>query len=118
MPIGTHAGTVLHVEESHLDGEVAYEGKDNYVVVQHDDGTVDLYGHLTHDGAAVQVGQPVQQGDPLGYSGNTGNTVHLSLHRCDPVMRGSAACPTLPVTFRNTAANSNGLKRGKSYTAR
>ena len=29
-------------------------GFDNLIVIQHDDGTTTLYGHLTHDGAAVR----------------------------------------------------------------
>ena len=128
MPVGTpvvvaRTWTVLRVEESHFDGEVAATGLDNFVVIGHEDGTADLYGHLTHDGADVTVGQMVSAGDPLGRSGNTGNTgnkphLHLSQHTCDPFAFGSNACPTLPVTFRNTDANPQGLIRGRQYEAR
>jgi hypothetical protein len=127
MPIGTtitvaRAGTVLQVEESHFDGEIAATGFDNYVVIGHEDGTADLYGHLTHDGADVIVGQMVAAGAIIGRSGNTGNTankphLHFSKHSCDPAALGSAACPTLPVTFRNTDANPTGLDRGRTYAA-
>ena len=52
MPIGTpfvaiRAGVVVHVETSHVDGQVAATGLDNYVVIRHGDGTHALYGHLT-----------------------------------------------------------------------
>ncbi len=127
MPIGTpvvasRAGTVLHVEASHADGEVAATGKDNYVAVRHADGSVGVYAHLTRGGAAVDAGQAVRAGDPLGRSGNTGNTMnfphlHLSVHACDPVARGSAACPTVPLTFRTTRPNPAGLARDGWYTA-
>ena len=128
MPIGTpiaaaRGGTVVQVEESHFDGEVAATGLDNYIVVRHQDGTAALYGHLTHDGAAVNVGDVVSQGSPLGRSGNTGNTgnvphLHFSLQACDPVSGGSAGCPTVPATFRNTDANPSGLQVGRTYQAR
>jgi len=127
MPAGTpitvaRAGTVLQVEESHFDGEVAATGFDNFVVIGHAGGTADLYGHLTHNGADVTVGQVVAAGASLGRSGNTGNTgnkphLHLSRHSCDPVALGNASCPSLPVTFRNTTANPAGLSRGSRYQA-
>ena len=127
MPIGTpiyaaRAGTVTMVEESHFDGQVAATGFDNVIIIQHDDGTTALYGHLTHDGAVVGVGDRVLQGALVGHSGNTGNTnnkphLHLSAASCDPSALGTASCPTLPMNFRNTAANPQGLQRGGSYTA-
>jgi murein DD-endopeptidase MepM/ murein hydrolase activator NlpD len=120
--VAARAGTVAEVEESHLDGQVAATGLDNYVVVLHADGTAALYGHLTHDGAAVAVGDAVAQGQVIGHSGNTGNTaniphLHFSVHSCDPVTGGSAACATVPVTFRNTDPNPAGLQLGRTYTA-
>ena len=127
MPIGTpihsvRAGLVIQVEASHLDGEVAATGSDNVVVVQHSDGTTALYGHLTHGGAAVRIGDHVAQETLVAYSGNTGNTgnkphLHLSIASCDPVTRGTISCPTLPMNFRNTDSNPRGLERGRSYTA-
>ena len=127
MPIGTpiyaaRAGLVTQVEESHFYGQVAATGFDNLIVVQHDDGTTALYGHLTHEGAAVSVGDRVSQGALVAYSGNTGNTnnkphLHLSAASCDPWARGTANCPTLPMNFRNTDANPLGLLQGRSYTA-
>ena len=127
MPIGTlitaaRAGTVLHVEQSHADGQIADTGLENYVAIAHPDGTVDIYGHITLNGARVVTGQSVAQGDTVAFSGNTGNTnniphLHLSQHTCDPVTRGSAACATMPVTFRNTTANPEGLTRGGTYRA-
>ena len=93
MPIGTavfaaRGGIVTQVDESHFDGQVAATGFDNLIVIQHD-GSTTLYGHLTHDGVAVSVGERVPQGALVGYSGNTGNTnnkphLHLSTASCDP----------------------------------
>ena len=127
MPVGTpfvaaREGTVVEVEQSHFDGQIAATGFDNYIVVRHDDGTAALYGHLTHDGASVTVGEVVQQGRVLGRSGNTGNTaniphLHFSVQSCDPVAGGSANCPTVPSTFHNTDANPKGLEVGRTYRA-
>jgi len=128
MTIGTdfnaaRAGTVVAVEESHLDGEIAATGKDNYIAILHADGTVGLYGHLTQGGAIVGLGDQVTRGQLIGRSGNTGNTnniphLHFSLQSCDPVSLGSAACPTIPSTFRNTDPNPGGLQNGVTYPAR
>lgn len=128
MTVGTavtaaRGGIVLHVEESHFDGQIAATGFDNILVIQHEDGTAALYGHFTHDGVVVSVGDSVGPGVLVGYSGNTGNTankptLHFSVQTCDPVARGTAACPTVPVNFRNTDANPTGLQVGRTYEAR
>ena len=128
MTIGTpvtasRAGTVIEVEESHVDGEVAAVGKDNYLVILHTDGSNALYGHLTHDGAAVAVGDVVAQGQLIAHSGNTGNTagtphLHVSVQSCDPVTMGTGSCPSLAFTFSNTDPNPNGLANGRTYAAK
>ena len=127
MAIGTpfiaiRGGTVAHVEGAHFDGQVAATGLDNYIVIRHQDDTYALYGHITHEGSAVKEGDGVGQGQRLGFSGNTGNTgnfphLHVSVHACDPVSRGSTACPSQPTTFRNTEPNPRGLQVNRVYTA-
>lgn len=128
MPIGTRivaarGGTVVSLEESHHDGEVAATGKDNYLVLRHADGTFALYGHFTYQGVAVAIGDEVAQGAFVGLSGNTGNTgnkahLHLSVSACNTVTTGTAACPTLPFNFRNAGPNPTGLVAGRRYEAR
>ena len=85
-----------------------------------------LYSHLTRGGALVAVGQTVAAGDAVGRSGNTGNTggfphLHFSLHPCAmlPGLPGGdeSSCPSIPLTFRNTDANPQGLVAGRSYRA-
>lgn len=128
MPIGTpvaasRAGTVIEVEESHTDGQVAATGFDNYVVIRHVDGTTAIYGHLTHDGVTPNIGDAVTQGEVIALSGNTGNTggiphLHVSIQDCDPVTLGTAGCPSRPLTYSNTDPNPGGLARGQSYLAK
>ena len=51
----------------------------NFVIVQHDDGTLGEYMHLSPSGIEVKPGQRVERGTPLALSGNTGfsSTPHL-----------------------------------------
>lgn len=127
MPIGTpvsaaRAGTVLHSVDGAQDGD---PDNTNLVTIEHSDGTVALYSHLTFAGALVDAGDAVRQGQVIGLSGNTGFStephLHFSLHPCG-ALQGLAggdhfSCPTLPVTFRNTEPNPQGLEVGRSYVA-
>jgi murein DD-endopeptidase MepM/ murein hydrolase activator NlpD len=122
MPIGTtvtaaRAGVVAEIRMKFRDGQPG-EAESNWVKIRHADGTIAAYSHLTEHGALVKIGDQVIAGQPIGLSGNTGNTgglPHLHFHLCpcsEPVQ-----CGTLPVTFRNTDANPEGLQPGRSYRA-
>ena len=54
----------------------------NFVLIQHDDGTLGEYMHLSPSGIEVKPGQRVERGTPLALSGNTGfsSTPHLHFH--------------------------------------
>lgn len=94
MPVGTpvHAargGIVVDVEESHDEGgwDERYYATANYIVIMHDDDTTGEYYHLMHQGAAVEVGDRVEAGQHIGWSGNTGHTttphLHFAVYRAD-----------------------------------
>ena len=53
-------------------------GYGNYVMVDHGSPYVTLYAHMSRTN--VSVGQNVQQGDTLGFVGNTGNSQGAHLH--------------------------------------
>jgi murein DD-endopeptidase MepM/ murein hydrolase activator NlpD len=122
MPIGTtvtaaRAGVVAEIRMKFRDGQPG-EGESNWVKIRHADGTIAAYSHLTEKGALVRIGDPVVAGQPIGLSGNTGNTgglPHLHFHVCpcsEPV-----DCGTLPVTFRNADPEPTGLRAKRKYMA-
>lgn len=125
-----YSGVVARLEESHFDGDDT-PGNENYVWIEHQDGTVGRYAHLTNLGASVNVDQQVQQGDQIGISGNTGNSTGPHLHfdlvdSCD--VRSAASyfeltqtCEKIPVNFPNAGPDgidlSGGLRNERRYEA-
>lgn len=53
-------------------------GYGNTVIIQHNDGKATLYAHLKR--IAVVLREKVEQGDVIGWSGNTGNATGPHLH--------------------------------------
>ncbi len=129
MPIGTEvtaarAGTVVAIEEGFSDDD-HQDYHENWVMVEHADGTIGRYIHLTRNGALVEIGQTVAQGEVIGLSGNSGASsrphLHFDVQSCGPNLPpGYNDLPcghTVPVTFRNTAAHSCGLAEDRFYRA-
>ena len=107
------AGTVIEIEESFEDGNGCPNA--NFVKIEHTDGSVAAYFHLTNDGALVDKGDTINQGDPIGLSGNTGCSTDPHLHFV--VFKDDSESSSIPVTFSNTSKNPRGLRRDSSYTA-
>jgi murein DD-endopeptidase MepM/ murein hydrolase activator NlpD len=118
MPIGTTVtavrdGLVIGIEDGFPEGGPV----ENWVAIQHEDGTVASYSHL--HSLLIYIGDEVNAGDPVGLSGNTGQTggvPHLHFHVA-PCLHAED-CGTLPVTFSNTDANPDGLVEDLIYEAR
>jgi len=75
-------GVVVRVKE---DGDKGGWNRDyrpygNVIIIQHIDGSRAGYWHLQFNGAFVNVGDTVKQGQPIGYSGKTGYTLFPHLH--------------------------------------
>jgi hypothetical protein len=129
MPEGTEilaarAGEVVELRE-HWPSDNRTGGHENMVSLRHEDETISLYLHLQQDGVAVEMGDVVQRGELLGWSGSSGDPAgvpHLHFQVC---LR-SGMCSwqtgeyTLPVNFRNAEGShdpAGGLMTGRTYRA-
>jgi murein DD-endopeptidase MepM/ murein hydrolase activator NlpD len=75
-------GVVVEVKEDSRKGGLKpkYLPTGNHIIIKHDDGTYGNYWHLKFNGALVNVGDTVQQGQVIGLSGKTGYAAFPHLH--------------------------------------
>ena len=97
------------------DRELATKG--NYVYVRHLDKTIAAYVHLQKGGAAVQVGNYVEPGTIIGYSGNTGFSFGPHLHLEVFKATNGKSKRSFPMKFRTEKSIIHELKKGKKYKA-
>ena len=130
MPTGTpvaasRSGQVVNVEMRFLDGDTTPDHF-NLIWIQHADGTVARYFHLSHQSALVNNGDLVTQGQTIALSDNTGHStgphLHFDVTQCltglTPADINTLPCAqTLPLSFKNTIEHSCGLATGKTYPA-
>ena len=89
----------------------------NTVEVTHVDGSFAQYLHLTRDGALVEVGDSVAQGQLIAISGHTGLTgPREHLHFVVFEFMGRSTRKSLPVTFRNVEGRQP-LREDRVYRA-
>lgn len=110
MPIGTpihaaRAGRVVAVKDSSNRGGPTedYRKDGNFVVIEHADGTLAQYFHLSQGGALVEAGERVTRGQRIALSGNTGLSTGPHLH-FDVVKGGlGRRSETLPIRLETQA---------------
>jgi murein DD-endopeptidase MepM/ murein hydrolase activator NlpD len=97
------SGIVKEIREDQPDngGDIS-ESNHNYVMIQHEDGTVGFYAHLMQNGVLVEIGNHVEQGEEIALSGNSGNTMnfphlHVGLYEDFPPVETF----DLPIIFKN-----------------
>jgi murein DD-endopeptidase MepM/ murein hydrolase activator NlpD len=75
-------GIVVEVKEDSKRGGVRnkYLSQGNHVIIRHDDGTYGNYWHLKYNGALVNPGDTIQQGQVIGLAGKTGYAAFPHLH--------------------------------------
>ena len=129
IPIGNkivaaRSGVVYDLQE-HYSNSDHNNGQENYVSIQHEDGTIASYGHLSPDSVLVEKGENVTQGQVIAIAGNsgyTGGNPHLHFHVLTPPFDKCTAedysgCKTIPVVFVNADPLDRPLLEGKEYKA-
>lgn len=109
-------GRVIFFQENFYDQDLGTE-KANVVIIQHEDSTYARYAHLTHNGALVEVGQEVETGDTLGFSGSSGSPGHYHLHFDVTKDCSQTNCKTIPFKFKNCSPDHYPLESGVYYRA-
>jgi murein DD-endopeptidase MepM/ murein hydrolase activator NlpD len=124
MPAGTpvhaaRAGVVARIEESHSRGcwEDGCGKYANFIIILHSDGTTGEYYHLQKDGALVNVGDRVAQGQKIGYSGNTGHTTMPHLHFAVYRATDWGNTQSIPVRFQSADGIIDRPRRGARHQA-
>lgn len=73
----------------------------NYLLVYHSDGTIGDYSHLKQSSVKVRVGDHVNAGDVLSFSGNTGFSSGPHLHFDVRIPLKNGTRQTIPIKFLN-----------------
>lgn len=98
--VAARAGRVVAVVDGHASGGVRKLRYDqsNRVDVLHADGTLATYAHLRQD-IPVQVGRELGAGDPIGFSGDSGEVGGPHLHFMVWKREADLSWSSLPVRF-------------------
>lgn len=80
--MAARGGVVVRVKEDGTKGGLKkkYRSHGNNIIIQHADGSRAGYWHTQHNGAVVNVGDTVQKGQLIAYSGKTGYAFVPHLH--------------------------------------
>ncbi|NCN05015.1 MAG: M23 family metallopeptidase [Spirochaetales bacterium] len=113
------SGRVIGVKEDSNRGGASssFASYGNYILVYHDDGSFGNYVHLRQNGALVEVGDWVEAGQLLGYSGNTGQASGPHLHFDVRVPTSDGQFKSIPVRFVSLYGEIIDPEVGKSYYA-
>ncbi len=116
--VAARGGTVVKIKEDSNRGCPSSRCLDdgNFVRILHDDGTMAEYYHLQKNGALVNPGDVVKQGQLIGKSGDTGFAsgphLHFLVFKTDGVKQ-----ITIKTKFKYESNRIGFLKVGEIYTA-
>ncbi|HZP58457.1 MAG TPA: M23 family metallopeptidase [Dehalococcoidia bacterium] len=125
--VAARSGKVTMLKEDSNAGgcNSSFSSQTNYVVIDHGDGTSAVYMHLAQDGVEVNVGDVVEQGQPIAISGETGVTcsdddagpgphLHFQVER---TVEGQYFAQSLPIAFDDISRNDGVPQDGESYVS-
>ena len=125
MKIGTkiyaaREGVVVKTKSNSNSGgnSKKFRSSGNYVTIAHPDGTLATYYHLKQRGVVVKVGQKVQRGLHIAYSGNTGYSSGPHLHFALFKAMSANKTHTLPMKFVSQKGVVLKPKVGTQYRAK
>jgi murein DD-endopeptidase MepM/ murein hydrolase activator NlpD len=80
--VAARSGVVIRLKEDGKRGGWSKKNRPhgNYIIIQHSDGSRAGYWHLQHNSILPNIGDTVQQGQPIGKSGKTGYALFPHLH--------------------------------------
>lgn len=124
MPIGTpivaaREGMVVNCKSnSNVGGpSIKYWNDANFVSILHNDGTIANYLHLKKKGVLFSIGDKVQKGTLIGYSGNTGYSTGPHLHFEVNITIDGLTHQSIPITVRTKSGEFSELIKGVTYQA-
>lgn len=123
-----HRGTRVHAARAGIvagiknDSQTSGSTEDfldfaNYVIIEHVDGTLGEYAHLKFEGILVAVGDRIEQGQLLGYSGNTGYSKGPHLHFSVRRVTSAQESVTVPIRFLTEQGTVRQLRTHARYRA-
>jgi murein DD-endopeptidase MepM/ murein hydrolase activator NlpD len=122
MPVGTkvlsaRSGVVIESIDNFDENGFTeyYRNRNNYISIQHEDGTVGMYVHIKKNGSIVKPGKKISAGDMIAVSGNVGYSAGPHLHFMVQRPISGKIIESLPVKFR-VAEILQQLDEGKVYT--
>gem|GEM_PF-635713 len=122
MDIGTPVcaardGIVFVAEDSFDAGYAFIEvgGRQNEILIMHEDGSFAIYCHMQKRGNIVNIGDYVKKGDLIGHSGDSRGGPHLHFSIAVP---HSSEWKTIPFYLLNEDGNLIKPKEGKYYISR
>lgn len=113
-PAPGRVATVVDTVPDNVPGEMNDQAPPgNHVVLGHGNGEHSLLAHLKHGSAAVEEGERVERGQPLGACGNSGRSSepHLHYHLQSTPTFGEGV--GLPAPFRDYVADGEAVERGE-----
>lgn len=123
MPVGipiyaAREGVVVRVKDGFVRGglDKALRQKANFIHIEHDDGTLGTYGHLMENGSIVKVGDYVQKGQKIGYSGNTGYTGSPHMHFAVVKVKSNGKLQSVQIKMRTPTGVEERLMENKYYS--